>query len=342
MRNPFCFQQLRLNLACHNMHTVTLARNAMATRFEIVLQGSDPRMLQSAGEAALDEIERLEARLSLYRPTSEIAHVNARASHESVRVTPEVFRLLQQAQNLSNETDGLFDITIGPLVRCWGFMGGTGHMPDPLQLERARERAGMALVNLNADDSTVTFTREGVLLDLGAIGKGYALEQAADILRDCGVESALIHGGTSTVYGLGHPADAAEWRVAIHEPRDSGQSESPALCSIGLVDSALSVSAVWGRSFQEGEIHFGHVIDPRTGKPVTGVLIGAVAVKSATESDAFSTALLTGGAARFERLTLLRPEMRAVLVTGTAESWEVHTWHLELARSRSKAGVTLS
>src|SRR5262245_34158891 len=108
------------------MAKVTLARNAMATRFELLLHGDDPVSLRAAGEEAFDEIERLEARLSLYRPSSEIAHVNARAAREAVRVTPGVFALLEHAARLHHETNGAFDITIAPLVRCWGFMGGTG------------------------------------------------------------------------------------------------------------------------------------------------------------------------------------------------------------------------
>src|SRR5439155_10277269 len=112
------------------MPVLTLARLAMATRFEIVLHGDNPIALRAAGEEALAEIDRLEAQLSLYRPTSEIAHVNARAAREPVRVSPTLFALLQHAQKLHAETQGAFDITIAPLVRCWGFTGGMGRMPS--------------------------------------------------------------------------------------------------------------------------------------------------------------------------------------------------------------------
>src|SRR5690242_12647427 len=107
------------------MKTVTLACNAMATRFEIVLNGTDEVRLRAAGEEALEEIGRLEAQLSFYRPTSEISHLNARAAHAPVRVEPGLFRLLQQAQRLSEETNGAFDITVAPLMRCWGFVNDT-------------------------------------------------------------------------------------------------------------------------------------------------------------------------------------------------------------------------
>jgi thiamine biosynthesis lipoprotein ApbE len=122
------------------MQTVTLARHAMATRFELVLHGDDAIALRAAGEEALNEIDRLENQLSLYRPGSEIAQLNARAAREAVRVTPELFTQLQHAQQLHVETQGAFDITIAPLVRCWGFMGGTGKMPTAEQVAEARAK----------------------------------------------------------------------------------------------------------------------------------------------------------------------------------------------------------
>jgi len=119
-----------------------VARDAMATRFEILLHGENEAALRAAGEEALDEVGRLEAQLSLYRPASQIARVNALAARQAVRVSPPVFQLLQLAQRLHQETGGAFDITLGPLVRCWGFMGGTGRMPEPEELAGARALAG--------------------------------------------------------------------------------------------------------------------------------------------------------------------------------------------------------
>src|SRR5579859_7666075 len=197
------------------MAFVRLARHAMATRFEIVLFGDDPIALRAAGEEALGEIERLESQLSLFRPTSEIAHLNARAGREPVRVTPQLFRLLEWARQLYEESGGAFDITIAPMVRCWGFMGGKGRMPTEQEIAQARTQVGMPLVELNPTDFSVRFAREGVMLDLGAIGKGYAIEQAAELLREAGVTSGLLHGGTSTIYALGHPPQADTWQIAV-------------------------------------------------------------------------------------------------------------------------------
>ncbi len=298
------------------METVALARNAMATRFEIVLHGGSAVALRAAGEEALDEIDRLEGRLSLYRPTSEIAHVNSGAARSPVRVSPVIFHLLQQAHGLSQATNGAFDITIAPLVRCWGFMGGTGQMPQPEEVSEARSKVGMSLVKLNPEDFTVTFAREGVMIDLGAIGKGFALERAAECLREAGVTSALLNAGTSTVFALGHPPEQDYWKVAIESPPGAAVGGRPDMvATVPLHDEALSVSAVWGRAFQSGGKRYGHVLDPRTGHPVRGALLSAVALPSATEADALSTALLVLGDAGHDALAKLRPGIRTLVLT---------------------------
>lgn len=318
------------------MSTVTLALHAMATRFELVLQGEEPARLRAAGEEALAEIERLEAQLSLFRPGSEIAQVNARAAREPVRVSPEVFALLQHAGKLTRETDGAFDITIAPLMRCWGFRDGHGRVPAAELLAEARAKVGMHLVHLDEENLTVWFAREGVLLDLGAIGKGYAIERSVELLREAGVTSALFHGGTSTVYGLGHPIEAEAWKIAIADPHQGAQhgglqprvfaapdevglTAEAAFTTVDLRDQALSVSAVWGRCFEAGGKSYGHVLDPRTGQPAEASVLAAVALPSAAETDALSTALLTLGPDAIGRITGLRRGTRALVVGGPGE-----------------------
>ncbi len=304
------------------MVTIALACNAMATRFELVLHGENESFLRAVGEEALAEVQRIENQLSLFRPGSEIAQVNARAAHEPVQVSPEVFALLQHANQLSIETAGAFDITIAPLVRCWGFLDNDGRVPSDEEIAAARAVVGMDKVGLNAQERTVRFARPGVMLDLGAIGKGYALERGEEILRSAGVASALFHGGTSSVCAIGHPPEAEHWRVALPSLLNRYQgvaisdksqlSQTPT--SLLLRDEALSVSAIWGRSFNIAEKSFGHVIDSRSGQPVNRALLSAVILRSATETDALSTALLVAGSAEHARINQLRPRMRTLLV----------------------------
>jgi FAD:protein FMN transferase len=330
------------------MATATLAIHAMATRFELVLYGDNASALRAVGGEALAEIRRLEAQLSPFVPTSEIAHLNARAGREPVRVTPTLFALLQHAQRLTSETGGAFDITIGPLMRCWGFRGGGGRLPAARELADAKAKVGMHLVQLDPKELTVRFEREGVMLDLGAIGKGYAVEQAVEVLREGRVTSALLHGGTSTLYGLGVPPGAESWLVALDHPgnpsdpmpvSDPGQAADsvPAACSIltmhdrkerdrqggeakplatiSLRDESLSLSGIWGRFFRAQGRILGHIVDPRTGEPANRSILAAVVLPSATETDALSTALLTLGPEGHDRIVRLRAGMRTLVVS---------------------------
>jgi len=299
------------------------ARNAMATRFEIVLPGGDELCLRAMAEEAFNEVERLESLLSPFRPTSEIAHLNARAAQEPVRVSPETFGLLKHAAQLSEETDRAFDITVGALMRAWGFFKGPGHLPDAQTLAAAREYVGMGLLQFDEPEQQIRFTRPGVQIDLGAIGKGYAVGRAADMLREMGVASALIHGGTSTIYAIGHPLDASGWKIAIKDLPACNTNNAPPLATVELCDTALSMSADWGRCFEAGGIQYGHVLDPRTGAPGRRARLAVVIGGSALETDAFSTALLAQGADGIGALGAVRPEMKLLLVTAEGD-WYAH------------------
>lgn len=278
----------------------------MATRFEFVLHGTNSAALRAAAEEALDEVDRLENLLSLYRPHTDIARLNAGAAASPVRIAPETFRLLQRAVALSAATRGAFDVTAGALVRAWGFLGGSGAVAAPADLEAARACVGSDRLELDEANFAVRFTRPGVLLDLGSIGKGYALDRAAELLRDAGVTSALLHGGTSTVIALGQPPDAAAWKVALP---DGG--------SVALRDESLSVSAGWGKSFTDAAgREWGHVLDPRRGEPVAGRRWAAVVAPAATDSDALSTAALLAEDAELERLSGVFPTARFLAAAG--------------------------
>lgn len=314
------------------MATVSLARHAMATRFELLLHGADANTLRAAGEAALEEVTRLEAQLSLYRPGSEIAQVNARAAREPVRVSPEVFDLLQHATKLAAETDGAFDPTVAPLVRCWGFMEGPGRRPAPEELAAARSRVGWEGLQLDAASRTIRFARNGMMLDLGAIGKGFAVERAAEILREAGVASALVHGGTSSICAVGRSLGGEPWKIVVDvaaelkrrpPPRpeaDPGPDRAEAVLgappafTVPLADESLSISAPTGREFELEGKRFGHVLDPRTGEPTKAALLAAVVATSATETDALSTALLVLGRGGAGCLGRMRTGLRTLLV----------------------------
>jgi thiamine biosynthesis lipoprotein len=290
---------------------ITLALQAMATRFELVLNGDSPG-LRAAGEEALAEISRIESMLSLYKSTSEVANLNTRAAEEPVRVSAEMFALLERAVALSRETNGAFDITIAPLVRCWGFMRGQGSVPSEGDIEEARANVGFRLLELNQEDRTVRFARPGVMLDFGAFGKGYAVDRAVEILRDYEITSALLHGGTSTVVGMGRNENGIPWRIAV----TGAPPSEDVLWLVELCENSLSVSAVWGKSFASQGRTFGHILDARTGRPSERADLAAVNVPSAADSDALSTALLVEGPRGLANLSKTRPHARALVFAG--------------------------
>lgn len=269
--------------------TVALAATAMATRFEIVLYGDDPIRLRAAGEEALAEIERLDRKLSRFNPASDVSWINARAAYEPVKVEPRLFGLLQRAAEINKATGGAFDITVAPLMRIWDITG-TGCVPSSDGLVKTRSVVGMDHVRLDESTFTVSFDAPGVEIDLGAIGKGYAVDCAVEILRDVGAVSGLIHGGTSTVYALSNSPYDGGWNIAVNRDEETMPHVLFTLC-----DSSLSVSAPHGRFFKRSEQIYGHVIDPRTGEPVQRAAKAVVVGPSATETDALSTALLVLG-----------------------------------------------
>jgi thiamine biosynthesis lipoprotein len=299
-----------------------LARAAMGTRFELLLCGDDPLFLRAVGEEALDEIERLEAQLSRFRPDSELSGINARAEREPVAVEPRLFALLERIARLWEATGGAFDPTIGPLMACWGLAGGDRRPatneqrpPDPAALAAARGRVGFQNVALDPETRSVRFLRPGMSLDLGAIGKGYAIETAAALLVEAGLTTALLHGGTSTVYGLGAPPDADAWTVAVRDPAAAAGDSGRHVARIRLRDRALSVSAPHGKSFVVGGVRYGHVLDPRRGEPVQGPLLAALVTDSPTDGDALSTALLVLGAEGAAAVRAYDPVCRGLLLT---------------------------
>ena len=308
------------------MQPLAVARNAMATRFEVVLHGDNPVRLRAAAEEALDEIDRLDAALSFHLPSSQIAQVNARAARAPVPVSAEVFALLQRCGQLTAETGGAFDITLAPLLRCWKFIGATGATPTDADIAAALDCTGWRHVELDEAASTVRFRRSGVQLDLGAIGKGYALEIAAQRLRELGMSHALIHGGTSTACAFGVQPDGRPWRIAIEHPDSTAAVPLPPLSVVDLLDGSLSVSGVKGKSFIdiEGRTQ-GHVIDPRTGRPTQAAQLAAVWLPDATESDAFSTALLVDGPVALPRLCAVRPNIRALAASIQHQKWNINS-----------------
>jgi thiamine biosynthesis lipoprotein len=293
-----------------DMMTMRVAREAMGTEFEILLCGRDEQSLVDAADEALDEVEELDRQMSLYNERSELCSINRRAGAGPVPVEPRLFGVLQLADRATTASEGAFDVTVAPLVKCWGFFRGQGKLPPEDSIAAALTSVGMRHVELRGEDRTVRFRRPGVQLDLGGIAKGYALDRAAEVLRERGITRGLIHGGKSSVYALGAPPDQPAWAVGIRHPKDPSRR----IAVVDLRDRALSTSGNYEKFFEADGTVYSHIIDPRTGHPATGMLSASALGPTAAESDALSTAFFLMGEAKTREYCAAHPEMQAVLV----------------------------
>jgi thiamine biosynthesis lipoprotein len=286
---------------------IRVHRRAMACRFEITLAASGAVHVGTA-QAALDEVDRLENQLSVFRPESTICRVNADAACRAVAVDADVFELLQRCADLHDATGGAFDITSTSLSRCWGFLERDRRLPAPIEIEAARGPVGFGHVALDAPRRTVAFDRPGVELNLGAIGKGYALDRAGEVMRSSGVGDALLSAGRSSLLAIG--GQEAGWHVGIVSP--GGRGDRP-LASVWLRDAALGTSGAGDQFVDVEGVRYGHVIDPRTGWPASGVISASAIAPRAADADALSTAFLIGGATLAEAYCAAHPGVVAVI-----------------------------
>lgn len=273
------------------MRIFSQSRNAMGTVFAIHLYAESELQALSFFEVAFEEVERLEETLSKFRPSSEICRINRLAATQPVTTDPEVFSLIDRSLRYSEQTAGAFDITVGPLMRTWGFFRAEGHLPNAEELSAARERTGFDKVFLDRGTRTISFVVPTMELDLGAIGKGYAVDQAVEILREEGTRAALVVAGSSTVYALGAPPGEEGWKIHVPDPVDRTRKIS----SVKLCDQAISTSGSYERFFELDGRRYCHVMDPRTGMPVEGVLQSTLIGSDGAMTDAISNALFVLG-----------------------------------------------
>lgn len=266
---------------------IRVSRTAMACRFEVTLASRDASWVPAA-RAALDGVDEIESQLSIFRETSHVADLNRRAAAEAVGVDDRLFDLLSLCAELHNDTGGAFDITSTPLSRCWGFLQREGRLPSPEAIAAALTRVGLDHVRLNPIARSVKFAREGVELNFGAVGKGHALDSVARGMREAGVQHALLSAGRSSLLAIG--GRDGGWQVEVVSPRAEG-----ALARVFLRNAAVGTSGAGEQFVVVDGVRYGHVLDPRTGWPASGVLSATVIASSSAVADALSTAFLVGG-----------------------------------------------
>jgi len=290
---------------CHEQSRLTMGSTATVRAC-----GPDLSILSAAVAAGLDELDRVDRLLSHYRDDSALSRLNREAANGPVAVESELVDVLAGCLRWSRDSDGAFDVTVGPLMKAWGFFRDEGRLPEEREIQAALAVVGHRHVVLDREHGTVRFDRPGVELDLGGIGKGYAVDRAVDLLRRRGTSAALVNLGGSSVYGLGAPPGAEAWQVGIQDPTAPGRMAE----SVTLRDRALSVSGGYARSFEKDGVSYSHIMDPRTGRPVQGVLSVAVLSASATDGDALDNVLFVQGLERARAFVASLPREPATSV----------------------------
>ena len=297
-----------------DIHTLVVGREAMACRFEAVFNVGETPDATELGCAARDLVDEIEAAISVYRETSELSRINAGAAAGWELVSADLLGLLLLARDLHVRTGGGFDIAAGALVRAWGFLRRQGRTPTDAELAAACAASGMRHVEIDAAGRRVRFTRPGIEINPGAIGKGWAIDRAVSLLADAGVSSALVHGGQSSVRARGVHGPALPgrrgWQVGLRHPLFRARR----LATITLEDRALGTSGSATQFVVDRGRRLGHILDPRTGRPAEGVLSATVVAPTAAVADALSTAAYVLGAAGLETIAPPEGDVGAILV----------------------------
>jgi len=307
-------------------YLLEVGRRAMACDFQVLINAGQYQQAPEYALEALDLIEQLEEQLTIFRDTSEISRLNRMAAERPVKVEPRLYQLLKQSRELYEQTSGAFDVTAGPLARIWGFVRRKGRMPSPEDIALALERVGSQYLRMMDDETSIGFDRAGMEINLGAIGKGYALDRCAEILRAHGINDFLLHGGQSSILAAGNRAGESGWLVGLRDPMRPERR----IAEIRLRDRAIGTSGTANQFFHHDGRRYGHIVDPRSGWPAERLVGTTVLAATAAEADALATAFFVLGCEAAESFCASRPDLSAILIAPGQRSGElqIHTIRL--------------
>ena len=271
--------------------TLMLRTTAMACDFDVILNPTEPAEQLDAASAALERVHEIEQQLSVYRSDSELSELNRTAFDQPVIPDPRLFELLLRSQELSDLTHGAFDAAAGALVHLWRRCRLESRIPTQTEINVTLQHSGMLNVRFDHEARSVSFLQEGVEFNLGAIGKGYAVDRAGSQLLSRGVSHWLVHGGRSSVLAHGSHATHDGWPIGLRNPL---RPDKP-FATLLLKNSALGTSGTAVQWFRHEGKRYGHILDPRSGWPIESLLSVSVIAPDAALADALSTAFFVLG-----------------------------------------------
>jgi thiamine biosynthesis lipoprotein len=289
--------------------SVTFSGRAMGTYTRVVMVTADSAAAAPLARAAQSVFSRVDSLMSNWTTTSEVARLNREAGHGATRVEPEVARVIATSLQVWRDSDGANDITVEPLVRVWGFLGGTPHVPSDREAAAAFRKVGARQLRFDARAGTLRFERPGVQIDLGGIAKGYSVDVVAETLRARGIRDALVDI-SGNMQAIGRPADAPAWRIGVRDPRD----RMPFFARVRLHDQAISTSGKYEQFVAANGTTYGHIMDPRSGRPAEGLISVTVVAATAMTCDAWDTPLFVLGPEAARRKAKQRDDVAAILV----------------------------
>jgi thiamine biosynthesis lipoprotein len=264
-------------------------------------------------ERAFAELRRLEGLMTTWRPDSEISRINAAAGRSAVAVSPEIYEVIAASLTYARLSGGAFDISYYGLKGLWHFNDDLRpELPDPAEIKRRLPLINWHQIRLNPKARTVMLGKAGMAIDLGGIGKGYAVDAAVKVLRDQGVRNGMVQaGGDLMLFGskAGQP-----FMAGVRDPRSAAPDDYFAVCS--LSDHAFSTAGDYERGFVKDGVRYHHILDPRTGYPAHGARSVTVYAKDATTADGLDDAILIMGPERGLRLIESIPDAGAIIVDG--------------------------
>ena len=270
---------------------VTEVRVAMGSELRLTTWASDETRARAAFEEVFAEFDRLESLMSVWREDSDVLRVNAAAGGDAVTVSPEVIEVLQLARQISEWTNGKFDITFGALSDLWRFDHDQDNViPDPADIAGRLPLVAWELIEVNEGARTVRLLRAGMRMHLGGIGKGFAVDRGAEILRAHGLNNFLIQAGGDLYVG-GTP-EGRPWRLGIQDPRGAGDSP---FAVVNLTDETLSTSGDYERAFIQNGRRYHHILDPDIGVPAMASRSVTIVTRQAVLADALSTGVFILG-----------------------------------------------